>query len=326
MASSVGASAESIRPRYGAVGQPASIAIVERFIRSMKQECTRCILVPSSLAGNATRGRFVRDLVQHRAATHGSCREDASGDLQGSERQDRRRFETRPKWPHRPRQPQCGWRRVAARGELRRGPETSAHHRVAPRCLTDNPTGCPCSRERTRASSVPSCGSQQSRSASPPDPVVNSHLLYQLSYSGTEACQVACRRKLTTHPGERQPMRYPPVADRRPRGRRPETPGSPAPRWRNRCFFRGQLGRGAAPIRIPRGRTAGRSRSRSRRAGFLEMIRPSTTPSKVARVSCRARRRARNETAPCAFRARRTSLQILQQLAVPPCVVRPGPP
>ena len=39
-----------IRPRYGRVGEPASIAIVERFIRSMKQECTRCLLVPSSLA------------------------------------------------------------------------------------------------------------------------------------------------------------------------------------------------------------------------------------------------------------------------------------
>ncbi len=39
-----------IRPRYGAVGEPASIAIVERFIRSMKYECMRCLLVPSSLA------------------------------------------------------------------------------------------------------------------------------------------------------------------------------------------------------------------------------------------------------------------------------------
>ena len=36
-----------IRPRYGAIGQPASIAVVERFIRSMKQECTRHLLVRS---------------------------------------------------------------------------------------------------------------------------------------------------------------------------------------------------------------------------------------------------------------------------------------
>jgi putative transposase len=41
----------SIRPRYGAVGQRSSIAIVERFIRSMKQECTRRILVPMTLRG-----------------------------------------------------------------------------------------------------------------------------------------------------------------------------------------------------------------------------------------------------------------------------------
>ena len=39
-----------IRPRYGAIGQSASIAIVERFIRSMKQECTRRLLVSASMA------------------------------------------------------------------------------------------------------------------------------------------------------------------------------------------------------------------------------------------------------------------------------------
>ena len=38
-----------IRPRYGRVGEPASIAIVERFIRSMKQECTRRVLIPLSI-------------------------------------------------------------------------------------------------------------------------------------------------------------------------------------------------------------------------------------------------------------------------------------
>jgi len=36
----------SIRPRFGAVGKHGSIATVERFIRSMKNECTRCIRVP----------------------------------------------------------------------------------------------------------------------------------------------------------------------------------------------------------------------------------------------------------------------------------------
>lgn len=35
-----------IRPRFGAIGQHGSIAITERFIRSMKDECLRRILVP----------------------------------------------------------------------------------------------------------------------------------------------------------------------------------------------------------------------------------------------------------------------------------------
>jgi transposase InsO family protein len=38
-----------IRPRFGAVGQHGSIALVERFIRSMKSECTRRIMVPMRL-------------------------------------------------------------------------------------------------------------------------------------------------------------------------------------------------------------------------------------------------------------------------------------
>jgi transposase InsO family protein len=38
-----------IRPRFGAVGKYGSIAIVERFMRSLKSECTRRILVPLQL-------------------------------------------------------------------------------------------------------------------------------------------------------------------------------------------------------------------------------------------------------------------------------------
>jgi len=30
----------------GAVGQYGSIAVVERFIRTMKDECTRCVIIP----------------------------------------------------------------------------------------------------------------------------------------------------------------------------------------------------------------------------------------------------------------------------------------
>jgi transposase InsO family protein len=39
-----------IRPRYGAVGKPGSIALVERFIRSVKDECTRRLVMPMSVA------------------------------------------------------------------------------------------------------------------------------------------------------------------------------------------------------------------------------------------------------------------------------------
>jgi hypothetical protein len=38
--------ARAIRPRFGPVGRHGSIAIVERFIRAMKAECTSRILVP----------------------------------------------------------------------------------------------------------------------------------------------------------------------------------------------------------------------------------------------------------------------------------------
>jgi hypothetical protein len=37
---------QGITPRFGAVGQHGSIALVERFILSLKNECTRLILVP----------------------------------------------------------------------------------------------------------------------------------------------------------------------------------------------------------------------------------------------------------------------------------------
>jgi hypothetical protein len=37
---------KGIRPRFGAVGKYGSIAVVERFIRTLKDECTRRIVVP----------------------------------------------------------------------------------------------------------------------------------------------------------------------------------------------------------------------------------------------------------------------------------------
>jgi transposase InsO family protein len=38
-----------VRPRFGAVGKKGSIAVIERFFRSLKGECCRRILVPCTL-------------------------------------------------------------------------------------------------------------------------------------------------------------------------------------------------------------------------------------------------------------------------------------
>ncbi len=47
---------KGIRPRFGAVGEHGSISVVERFIRTMKDRCTRVILVP--LRREAFRGEL----------------------------------------------------------------------------------------------------------------------------------------------------------------------------------------------------------------------------------------------------------------------------
>ena len=47
---------KGIRPRFGAVGERGSIAVVERFIRTMKDRCLRVILVP--LRREAFRGEL----------------------------------------------------------------------------------------------------------------------------------------------------------------------------------------------------------------------------------------------------------------------------
>jgi transposase InsO family protein len=50
---------KGIRPRYGAVGEHGSIALIERFIRSLKSECTRKITVP-----------FILDQMRHEVACY----------------------------------------------------------------------------------------------------------------------------------------------------------------------------------------------------------------------------------------------------------------
>ena len=92
----------NIRPRYGRIGEPASIAIVERFIRSMKQECTRCLLVPVSL--NAMRRELrLYTIWYNTQRTHMGLAGKTPQDVYDGRSAVRRRIEPRPRWPHRPR-------------------------------------------------------------------------------------------------------------------------------------------------------------------------------------------------------------------------------
>ncbi len=88
-----------IRPRYGAIGEPASIAIVERFIRSMKYECLRCLLVPAALAGMRREvglyATWYNTQRPHMALAGKTPREVYEGRVAR-----RRQLEPRPKWPH----------------------------------------------------------------------------------------------------------------------------------------------------------------------------------------------------------------------------------
>jgi transposase InsO family protein len=92
--------ARGIRPRFGAVGRHGSIAIVERFIRAMKAECTSRILVP--LAVDVIRhelGLYVVWYNEHRPsqALDGCApREVYEALLPAS---GRSRIESRPGWP-----------------------------------------------------------------------------------------------------------------------------------------------------------------------------------------------------------------------------------
>ena len=91
-----------IRPRYGAVGQHGSIAVIERFIRTMKNEGTRRVLVPQR------QSRF-REVINHffawynahrpHAALGGKTPDELYFGLRPANR--RPRIEPRAHWPRR---------------------------------------------------------------------------------------------------------------------------------------------------------------------------------------------------------------------------------
>ncbi len=95
---------EGIKPRYGAVGEHGSIAVVERAIRTLKDECTRRILVPQR------RREFRRELMsfqdwynEHRS--HMTLEGRTPNEIYFGRRPANRlpRLEPRKQWPRRSR-------------------------------------------------------------------------------------------------------------------------------------------------------------------------------------------------------------------------------
>jgi hypothetical protein len=89
-----------IKPRFGAVGQHGSIALIERFILSLKNECTRIILVP--LRGEPFRRelRWYADWFNQdrpHSALDGKTPHEVYYKL--SPACERQRFEPRARWP-----------------------------------------------------------------------------------------------------------------------------------------------------------------------------------------------------------------------------------
>ncbi len=87
-----------IRPRYGRLGEVAGICIIERFILSLKQECTRRLLVPLS-------EQTLRRELELYATWYNEVRPHTTldGRTPKEMREDRpppphHRFETRPHW------------------------------------------------------------------------------------------------------------------------------------------------------------------------------------------------------------------------------------
>ncbi len=91
---------KGIRPRYGAVGQHGSIAVVERFIRTMKDEGTRRILVPQRRNTFRSEVRsFVTWYNEHRPHTTLEGRTPNEVHLRLRPANRRPRIEPRERWP-----------------------------------------------------------------------------------------------------------------------------------------------------------------------------------------------------------------------------------
>ena len=115
-----------VRPRFGAVGKKGSIALVERFIRSLKDECLRRI--PVSLESAALRREIDAYVGWYNAfRPHSSLGGAAPADRLARRRGFGIAIETRPRYPLRRRGKRRRRRRL--RGTLRLVIE---HHRGRP--------------------------------------------------------------------------------------------------------------------------------------------------------------------------------------------------
>jgi len=101
-----------IKPRFGAVGKYGSIAVVERFIRTFKDECTRLLDVPSRRL--AELACFIEHYNQWRP--HSFLRGRTPNEVYHQRHPARRypRFEPRPRCP---RGAPCAATRVPVKGK-----------------------------------------------------------------------------------------------------------------------------------------------------------------------------------------------------------------
>ena len=108
--------ARGIRPRRGAVGDHGSLAIVERFIRSMKAECARRILVPFRIpAMRDELGCYATWFNEHRPHEALGGRTPLEVYARASPANEAPRFEPRERWPSTAR---CAAPRVPVKGDL----------------------------------------------------------------------------------------------------------------------------------------------------------------------------------------------------------------
>jgi transposase InsO family protein len=92
-----------IRPRFGAVGQHGSICIVERFIRSMKTECTRRIIVPFRRSEMRRQlSSYATWYNRHRPHSGLDGRTPAEAYHGTAAARDALRYEPRPRWKQDP--------------------------------------------------------------------------------------------------------------------------------------------------------------------------------------------------------------------------------